>query len=107
MEDTNLQITKHIPSFPNKPKSAEVHCRTHVFLLHSVPAHPCQRIWVLRATVIKKEERRWRVRKMSEGWVIELCVQNMIACFFVVQQLRIHLRVQAIAHGVAEEPDIT
>ena len=44
---------------------------------------------------------------MSEGWVIELCVQNMTACFFVVQQLRIHLRVQATAHGVAEEPDIT
>ena len=44
---------------------------------------------------------------MSKGWVIELCVQNMIGYFFVVQQLRIHLRVQATAHGVAEEPDTT
>ena len=44
---------------------------------------------------------------MSEGWVIELCVQNMMGDFLVVQQLRIHLREQATVHGVTEESDTT
>ena len=54
-----------------------------------------------------KEEKRWRMRKTSEGWIIELCVQNMMGDFLVVQQLRIHLRAQATVYGVTDESDTT